>query len=87
MIMITPRDADPGGEAKAKRTLDSVAGLVAATITPNMVYSMLFEHEEHVNESKSFVPSDSFRAEGAYRAPELERFALLRNATDALAGC
>lgn len=75
LVLMTPVDPEIMGEGKARQALDSVAGMISATVSPNMTYLRLFEHAEWVNEGRSFVPSESIRNPNTYRKPELsDRF-------------
>lgn len=80
LVLMAPIDDKFQGEAKAKRLLDSVGGLMAATVSPNMIMLPLFEHGELVREPKSFVPSAPIRPPGTYRAPDLGHERLARAA-------
>jgi len=78
LVLVTPVDSKFEGEAKAKRLLDSVAGMLVATLSPNMTYMRLFEHGEFVKEGRSLVPSEVIRNPAAYRNPDLTQGRLAR---------
>jgi hypothetical protein len=87
LVLMTPVVAGLQGdtEARAKETLDTVAGLTAALLSPNMLFLPLFEHAECVRKTESFVPSLSIRRPDAFRAPDLSMLRVLEAAAGAIA--